>query len=393
MSDWTMKKYLLALLLLFAVPSDIYALTINNSSVIGPNSATVGDTIKVKAKVEFAGLSKDGYKADGIAAVVLHFEVGDSLIFTNAYSVWNMELERIANTNEYILINAIDEDRPFDNACVDGYLYCGDTYEVELDFFVKDNNATENHISLKNIAVSTLKPEQLTKDLAEEDFKTSVNALYANYGIAIYEKQSTTPIVTPPAISSTETTTTDFQAAIKDVIKTEEPIKKPSQSTSSSTKPSSQPNGSNNNRLSSLTIENYDLKFYPDKEHYSLIVDNETEKLDLTVTTEDEKATYEISGAEHLEQGKENHIKITVTAENGNKKIYTLDTTFASKKKEWFPGKVNIFGYDIEKKYVVLGGLVLGVIVILIIVKIIFSIIKDKFDNRKINRVLKKMDK
>lgn len=77
---------------------------------------------------------------------------------------------------------------------------------------------------------------------------------------------------------------------------------------------------SNNNSIKSITIKNHSIDFKSNVYKYTIKV-NEKE-LDLTITLDDENATYKIFGNENLKNGSE--IKIKVTAENGEEKTYTL---------------------------------------------------------------------
>ena len=77
---------------------------------------------------------------------------------------------------------------------------------------------------------------------------------------------------------------------------------------------------SNNNSIKSITIKNHSIDFKSNVYKYTKKA-NEKE-LDLTITLDDENATYKIFGNENLKNGSE--IKIKVTAENGEEKTYTL---------------------------------------------------------------------
>lgn len=82
---------------------------------------------------------------------------------------------------------------------------------------------------------------------------------------------------------------------------------------------------SNNNKLSSLVIEGYDIDFNPDKTNYDLNVDNTVAKLNITAKAGPE-ATIKINNVDELKAGN-NVITIEVTAENEDKKTYTLNVT------------------------------------------------------------------
>lgn len=88
-------------------------------------------------------------------------------------------------------------------------------------------------------------------------------------------------------------------------------------------------NRSQENKLSSLTIDNYKIDFKESTYTYNLTVDYETEQIKIGAKLKDSKS-YFVKGYEpgtkKLEEGL-NKIEIKVYAENGNIKTYTLNIT------------------------------------------------------------------
>lgn len=82
---------------------------------------------------------------------------------------------------------------------------------------------------------------------------------------------------------------------------------------------------SSDNTLSSLGIDGYTLDpvFNKDTTEYKLSVDESVEKINVTATANDKKASITGTGEKSLSSG-ENTIEIKVTAENGNEKVYKL---------------------------------------------------------------------
>lgn len=83
--------------------------------------------------------------------------------------------------------------------------------------------------------------------------------------------------------------------------------------------------GSPNNKLSSLTAEGYSLtpSFGKDTESYSLIVDTSVSSIQVNAQAADSKAT--VSGAGNIAlTGSSVDIAVTVTAENGSTRTYTI---------------------------------------------------------------------
>ena len=80
---------------------------------------------------------------------------------------------------------------------------------------------------------------------------------------------------------------------------------------------------SSDNFLSSLKIEGYDIYFDKEKQEYSLDVDEDVSSINITATASDKNANVIGTGNIKLTDGI-NNIKITVVAENGNERVYTI---------------------------------------------------------------------
>lgn len=85
-------------------------------------------------------------------------------------------------------------------------------------------------------------------------------------------------------------------------------------------------NKSNNNNLEYISFNGKKIDFNKENVIYTLTVKNTIENADIKYKVEDEKATATLSGPEKLNVG-ENTYKITVTAEDGSTKEYTLIIT------------------------------------------------------------------
>lgn len=90
------------------------------------------------------------------------------------------------------------------------------------------------------------------------------------------------------------------------------------------TKPEEE-NKSSNAMLSGLTVdvEGLSPEFNKDTDNYTLQVGSDVEALQITATPEDEKATVQVQENKNLQEG-ENTVTITVTAEDGTTKVYTI---------------------------------------------------------------------
>lgn len=81
---------------------------------------------------------------------------------------------------------------------------------------------------------------------------------------------------------------------------------------------------SDDNALSSLIIDGYEIDFDKDTFEYDLTVEEDVEKINITANAANSKATVEIDNPEELVVG-ENTITIKVTSENGEERTYTIN--------------------------------------------------------------------
>ena len=113
--------------------------------------------------------------------------------------------------------------------------------------------------------------------------------------------------------------------------------------------PCAQPtgDGSPDNRLSSLKVGSYSLTpgFSNDTSNYSVVVPYSTSSISITASTKNAKAKVSGAGTVQLKVGS-NTVKITVTAENGSQRTFTL--TIAR--------QANTGGFSVNPKYDVGGA-------------------------------------
>ena len=103
-------------------------------------------------------------------------------------------------------------------------------------------------------------------------------------------------------------------------------------SNSNSNKNTKETKKSTNNYLSNLSVDGYKIspKFNKSTTKYNISVPNNIRKVKITATKEDKNASVSGAGEKNLKEGK-NKFEIVVTAENGNKKTYTLNVTVQDK--------------------------------------------------------------
>lgn len=78
----------------------------------------------------------------------------------------------------------------------------------------------------------------------------------------------------------------------------------------------------NNTSLSKIEIQGYNIEFKPDVSEYTLKINKSDKTLDMIVETESDLSTYEIKNNTNLKN--KSKVVITVTAENGDTKDYTI---------------------------------------------------------------------
>ena len=127
-------------------------------------------------------------------------------------------------------------------------------------------------------------------------------------------------------------------------------VKKASTTTTTDKKPTTTTTKSSDATLKSLTTtQDLDLVFSKDKTNYSVTVDKTVNSLGLKAVANDSKATVKIEGDKDFVVG-ENTVTITVTAENGTKKIYTV-TVIKTATAEAPLVDLGVKGYELNKEF------------------------------------------
>lgn len=114
------------------------------------------------------------------------------------------------------------------------------------------------------------------------------------------------------------------------------PPTNPSKPSTGTTKPSTKPStgGTSNKKSSDNTLESLVIadskmspSFHKDTTTYNVVVPSDSKKLDIKYVTSDKNAKVSISGADNLKDNEVNVVTVTVTAEDGSVKKYTLNVT------------------------------------------------------------------
>lgn len=113
--------------------------------------------------------------------------------------------------------------------------------------------------------------------------------------------------------------------------------------------------------IRSLEIKNYDMYFDSGVYEYDLQIDGE-DKLDISVVLNDENAKYKINGNKNLKD--KSIIEIVVTAEDGSKKVYSINIS-----------KLGESNSNLISNYIKFIPLIcfIGLIIVVLVVKIIKS--------------------
>ena len=81
---------------------------------------------------------------------------------------------------------------------------------------------------------------------------------------------------------------------------------------------------SSNNYLESLSVEGYEISFDKETLEYSIEVENDVEKVNISASPEDSKASVSGTGEIEVTEGN-NKLEVKVTAENGNERTYVIN--------------------------------------------------------------------
>ena len=164
-----------------------------------------------------------------------------------------------------------------------------------------DNGTMDNAITVKGISKGTATITITPVDVSDTEYNLLTTPKYLT--ITVKEEQKTN---------------TNTNSSTKNNSKVEEQDKKVKSSDAT---------------LKSLTIKDEEIKFKPSTTKYTLNVDNDVTSLDITAKANNSKATVKITGNKDFEVG-ENIVKITVRAEDGTSKVYTITVTRAEEKQD-----------------------------------------------------------
>lgn len=143
---------------------------------------------------------------------------------------------------------------------------------------------------------------------------------------------------------NTTTTPTTKRTTTKKTTTKRTTTKRPSSGTTTTTTTTTVPVKDNNSFLSSLTINGYEINFYKEKLSYEIVINKDVKKLDISYETDSDKATAVIKNNDPISV--DNPITITVTAEDGTSKDYTIKLTYKALSNNVNIKKITIDNHD-----------------------------------------------
>ncbi len=388
------KKFLILLVICLLIPFRVKAIDsimVTGSNITGPGETKVGEEVDLSFSINFSGVGDTGDHAFYIAYIEYDIECNQQVLLPTTFNhdAWNTQIS--GDFGRYTVYAIYDGNDAFSTQCQDE-VFCNNI-NTTIRFYVKQTTDVVTMVKINNVRVWYVDLLSLDEENLEESMKNNIrqyNVAQNTYKSILINQTEQTEIKEPTSqIGNTqpETPKTD---TIKENLETKVAPKISSTPTSNPSTNTNQPlEKSNNNFLSLLQVKNYQLSFDKNVNDYEIEILKDVNSLNVTATPEDEKATKNIIGFDNLEAN--NHqVKIEVTAENGEKRTYTIsakikDTTkenlTTTNKKNKNKKKSKKLKIKLEKKHYIIGGISLFILLI------IFIIIK--FKDRKIDKALK----
>lgn len=365
-----MKKvvYIIFLLFVIIIPFNVGAVSIKNSSVLGVTEKKPGETLSMLFKIEFSDIDKSNPKSLGVWLVGYELIFDDTVFsVTNIASAdWTSNVYK-ENGKYYVLSEVAPSAR---NMCMNGAVFCDD-YFVTINFFIKDTTKASSTIKMGDIEVGLLDMQDANKKYTLDDLITITSYSGKEQTINInHDNNGSVSIEEPTTILEDKKPETDIKALSP----------KKSTANTNNKKENTDDGKSSNNYLKSLQVEDYKIDFDKTKNNYEIEVDELIESLKLKVVLDDSKASYKIIGANDVIKNN-NRVIVEVTAENGDKNNYIIQVKIVEAKNS--SKDKNGVGFKIDSKYLIGGG------IILIIGLIILIILHIK--NRRIEKALDRL--
>lgn len=337
-----MKKYLKLLFIIFI---SLFILTIGNYSraatvnlAVSPSTtAKVGDTIEITVKINAAQwdltLTANG-KVIETWTELYNYKENLSKTFTASYKTTEAgnvtflltgDISDVTQDNKDISETKVIKVEKEEDNKTGGNTTSGNTSSGN------NNNTGSGNTNTNTSSGSTTQPKEETPD-----FKSASGKVYTTQTANLRDSWSTSSKATlvqeGTELTLTATSTKKVNGYIwyrvsyngqtkyiaSNLVTTEAPEEEPKEPAEKS----------DNNALASLTIEGVTLEpsFNKDVTKYTATVSKDVTKLEVKAVAESSNSDVKIEGNENLKDG-ENTVNITVTAEDGTKRVYTIAVT------------------------------------------------------------------
>lgn len=351
-----MKKVFMTLFLLMflLVPLNATAVSVSGISVIGEDVKKIGEELDLTINISFSGIDKNSYDSLGLITVVFDLFIDDKVLapISVVADAWDSTIVKKSD-GVYTVVSQLSIYAPAEYKCVDGILNCSD-YSAIVKFVVKNTEEIISKIKMDEVSVGLMHVYDPSKPYSDKVITVEATALKNIY----FKIQSPEIIITPgPAIEEIPKIDVESKPVVRK---------------------------SNNRYLSSLEVEGHKINFDKERNSYNIVIDKGVNKLNITAKTEDLKATYKIVGADDL-AANNNMAIIEVTAENGLTNKYIINVR--EKNEIVYADKKDDNKFTINKKVLIIGGIILGILIFLILIIKFILTVKD----RKLEKALDKL--
>lgn len=360
-----MKKVLLFLIMFFMFNIEVNAATIGTPSMTGTNEVKAGESFKITISVPF-NIDEFSEPLVGVVSMGIGIKYDKDIFVLTEASSPDLKTTTFNEDNYIAIVSYLENTLTGPNACDFG-LFCG-TYKLNLTFFAKDDSPSSTISLVEAGAIfADMETYEDEDDMIEKEISVNINrTIKVNPGtVTNIPNDNIGPNISIPTLPHITTTKS---------------------TTSSTTKAS-------NNMITDLAVDGYDIGFDVHKLNYRLTVPEAVNSLNISVKLEDKTAKYNIIGADDL-AAHDNTATIEITAQDGSKRTYTIKITHEGKKEEAATTttaekkKTSLLATKIPKlpknikKYLIIGGIVIGVLIII-------SFICGRINSHKVDKMFK----
>lgn len=351
-----MKKVFatLFLLMFLLVPLNVAAVSVSGISITGEEVKKIGEELDLTVNISFSGIDKNSYDSLGLITVVFDLFIDDKILapISVTSDAWDSAIVKKSD-GAYNVVSQLSINAPDEYKCIDGILNCSD-YSVTVKFVVKDTKEIISKVKMNEVSAALMHVYDPSKPYSDKVITVDATALKTMY----FKIQSSEVTIAPSPV---------IEEIPKIDVESKPIVRK-----------------SNNRYLSSLEIEGHKINFDKERNSYNLVIDRGVNQLNITAKTEDSKATYKIVGADDL-LANDNMVIIEVTAENGSTNKYIINVR--AKNEIVYTDKSDDKKFTIKKEYLIIGGIIFGIVIFLIlIIKFILRI-----NDRKLEKALDRL--